>query len=166
MVRRRKRKRIGLAERLVLPRRGSPTRAVDGLRGDGLIDGRKLRALTSWMTVTRECLAIEVDTSLPGSRVVAVLERLRDLRGLPRRSRWTMARSSRPGCFDAWAYKRNVRLAFIRPGKPSTTATSRASTAVSRRVPERALVHEHAARALERSKPGASNTTPSPAQLP
>jgi hypothetical protein len=33
---------------------------------------------------TRECLAIEADTSLPGARVIEVLERLADLRGLPR----------------------------------------------------------------------------------
>ena len=50
---------------------------------DALIDGRKLRALTIVDDFTRECLAIEVDTLLPGSRVVAVLERLADIRGLP-----------------------------------------------------------------------------------
>ena len=34
---------------------------------------------------TREALAIEVDTSLPGRRVVRVLEQLRERRGLPAR---------------------------------------------------------------------------------
>ena len=84
MVRRRKRKRIGLAERLVLPAAQAPNQSwsMDYV-ADGLIDGRKLRALTIVDDFTRECLAIEVDTSLPGSRVVAVLERLRDIRGLP-----------------------------------------------------------------------------------
>lgn len=32
---------------------------------------------------TRECVAIEVDTSLPGLRVKQVLERLKEMRGLP-----------------------------------------------------------------------------------
>ena len=84
MVRKRKRKRIGLTERLVLPAVQSANQSwsMDYV-ADGLIDGRKLRALTIVDDFTRECLAIEVDTSLPGSRVVAVLERLRDLRGLP-----------------------------------------------------------------------------------
>ena len=36
---------------------------------------------------TRECLAIEVDTSLGGGRVVRVLEELKQLRGLPRQIR-------------------------------------------------------------------------------
>jgi putative transposase len=85
MVRKRKRKRIGLAERLVraLPTAPNQSWSMDYV-ADALIDGRKLRALTIVDDFTRECLAIEVDTSLPGSRVVAVLERLRDLRGLPR----------------------------------------------------------------------------------
>ncbi len=43
---------------------------------DSLIDGRKLRALTIVDDFSKECLALEVDASLPGSRVVAVLERL------------------------------------------------------------------------------------------
>ena len=36
---------------------------------------------------TRECLAIEVDTSLGGLRVVRVLEELKARRGLPRQIR-------------------------------------------------------------------------------
>lgn len=82
MVRKRKRKRIGLTERLVMPAPQAPNQSwsMDYV-ADALIDGRKLRALTIVDDFTRECLAIEVDTSLPGGRVVAVLERLRDLRG-------------------------------------------------------------------------------------
>jgi putative transposase len=36
---------------------------------DALADGRALRTLNVVDTFTRECLAIEVDTSLPGLRV-------------------------------------------------------------------------------------------------
>jgi transposase InsO family protein len=80
-----KRKRIGLVERLVVPAAQTPNQSwsMDYV-ADGLIDGRKLRALTVVDDFTRECLAIEVDTSLPGSRVVAVLERLRDSSWLAR----------------------------------------------------------------------------------
>ncbi len=50
---------------------------------DGLVDGRKLRCLTIVDDFSRECLALEVDTSINGRRVAAVLDRLGDLRGLP-----------------------------------------------------------------------------------
>jgi len=66
-VRRRKRKRIGVFERKPLP---TPTRAnvswsMDFV-ADGLIGGRRLRCLTIVDDCTRECLAIEVDTSITG----------------------------------------------------------------------------------------------------
>ena len=51
---------------------------------DMLHDGRRIRMLNVVDDCTRECLAIETDTSLPGTRVIEVLERLRDQRGLPR----------------------------------------------------------------------------------
>jgi len=119
MVRKRKRKRIGLTERrpLTMPSGPNQSWSMDYV-ADGLIDGRKLRALTIVDDFTRECLAIEVDTSLPGSRVVAVLERLRDLRGLPSSITVDHGPEFEGQVLDAWAYKRNVRLAFIRPGKP------------------------------------------------
>jgi putative transposase len=119
MVRKRKRKRIGLVERLVMPVPQAPNEnwSMDYV-ADALIDGRKLRALTIVDDFTRECLAIEVDTSLPGSRVVAVLERLADIRGLPASITVDHGPEFEGRVLDAWAYRRNVRLAFIRPGKP------------------------------------------------
>jgi len=44
---------------------------------------------------SRECLVLEVDTSITGKRVVAVLERLGDLRGLPLSITVDMALSSK-----------------------------------------------------------------------
>ena len=43
---------------------------------DSLFSGRRFRTLNVIDEFTRECLAIEVDFSLPGERVVRVLERL------------------------------------------------------------------------------------------
>jgi putative transposase len=119
MVRKRKRKRIALVERLVrkAPQAPNESWSMDYV-ADALIDGRKLRALTIVDDFTRECLAIEVDTSLPGSRVVAVLERLRDLRGLPKSITVDHGPEFEGRILDAWAYKNRVDLAFIRPGKP------------------------------------------------
>jgi putative transposase len=119
MVRKRKRKRIGLAERLVMPAPQRPNQSwsMDYV-ADALIDGRKLRVLAIVDDYSRECLALEVDTSLPGSRVVAVLERLADIRGLPGSITVDHGPEFEGRLLDAWAYRRGVRLAFIRPGKP------------------------------------------------
>jgi putative transposase len=50
---------------------------------DGLCDGRRLRCLAIVDDFSRECPVLEVDTSITAKRVVAVLERLAHLRGLP-----------------------------------------------------------------------------------
>lgn len=118
MVRKRKRKRIALAERLVRVAPTAPNQSWSMDVADSLIDGRKLRALTILDDFSKECLAIEVDTSLPGSRVVAVLERLRDLRELPASITVDHGPELEGRILDAWAYENNADLAFIRPGKP------------------------------------------------
>lgn len=80
-VRCRKRKRIGVKP-LPKPTAANVSWSMDFV-ADGLIGGRRLRCRTIVDDCTRECLAIEVDTSLPGLRVQAALERLADTRGLP-----------------------------------------------------------------------------------
>ena len=71
---------------------------------------------------TRECVAIEVDRSLPGLRVTRVLDRLRTMIGLPQ----TIVIDNGPEfagrTLDAWAYANGVMLRFIRPGKPIENA--------------------------------------------
>jgi putative transposase len=95
-VRRRKRKRIGPFERKPLPKPSTVNRSWSmDFVSDGLCDGRRLRVLAIVDDYSRECLALEVDTSITGKRVVAVLERLADLRGLPLSITGTMAPSSR-----------------------------------------------------------------------
>jgi len=122
-VRRRKRKRIGLFERKPLPK---PTSAnvswsMDFV-ADGLIGGRRLRCLTIVDDCTRECLAIEVDTSITGLRVQGVLERLAETRGLPQSITVDNGPEFDGQVLDKWAYRRNVHLSFIRPGKPNENA--------------------------------------------
>jgi len=51
---------------------------------DGLIHGRMPRMLAIVDDFSRKCLALEVDPSLPAACVVALLERLAEVRGLPR----------------------------------------------------------------------------------
>ena len=89
---------------------------------DTLADGRVFRLFNVVDDCTRECLAIEVDTSLGGHRVVAVLERLAVTRGLPN----TIVLDNGPEfsgrALDGWAHQRGVHLSFIRPGRPVENA--------------------------------------------
>src|SRR3954468_13058158 len=83
-VRRRQRKRLTRGERVPLP---TPTRRGErwsmDFTLDTLADGRAFRTLNIVDDYTRECVAIEVDRSLPGLRVTRVLDRLRAGVGLP-----------------------------------------------------------------------------------
>jgi putative transposase len=122
-VRRRKRKRIGPFERKPLPR---PT-AVNlswsmDFVSDGLCGGRKLRCLTIVDDYSRECPSIEVDTSITGRRVAAVLDRLADMRGLPLSITVDHGPEFEGQVLDEWAYRHGVQLNFIRPGKPVENA--------------------------------------------
>jgi putative transposase len=117
-VRRRKRKRIGLFERKPLPKPSAVNRSWSmDFVSDGLCDGRRLRCLAIVDDFSRECLVLEVDTSITGKRVVAVLERLADLRGLPLSITVDHGPEFEGQVLDAWAYPAGVRLSFIRPGK-------------------------------------------------
>lgn len=122
-VRRRKRKRIGPFERKPLPPPASPnvSWSMDFV-ADGLADGRRVRCLAIVDDCTRECLVLEVDTSLTGARVVSVLERLADSRGLPHSITVDHGPEFEGKVLDAWAYAKGVRLSFIRPGKPVENA--------------------------------------------
>jgi len=122
-VRRRKRKRIGLFERKPLPKPMSAniSWSMDFV-ADGLVGGRRLRCLTIVDDCTRECLAIEVDTSITGLRVQAVLDRLADTRGLPKSITVDNGPEFYGQVLDQWAYRTGVELSFIRPGKPNENA--------------------------------------------
>ena len=76
-VRRRNRKRLRVARPIPMaaPTRRNELWAMDFV-SDVLTDGRRFRSLTLVDALTRECPAIEVDTSLPGARVVRVLDRV------------------------------------------------------------------------------------------
>jgi putative transposase len=118
-VRKRRRKRIACVERKLLPvPTGSNQSWSMDFVSDGLAYGRRFRCLNVVDDYMRECLAIEVDTSLPGLRVKQVLERLRERRGLPTAITVDNAPEFAGKVLDAWAYEVGVMLSFIRPGEP------------------------------------------------
>ena len=121
-VRQRRRKRVSVARTpRVLPRRANERWSMDFVR-DTLGDGRAFRALTIVDDFTRESVAIEVDTSLPGERVVQVLERLAGTRGLPDGIVCDNGPEFAGQVLDQWAHRRGVQLLFIQPGKPVQNA--------------------------------------------
>jgi putative transposase len=122
-VRRRKRKRIGLVERKPLPTplTANQSWSMDFV-SDGLADGGRIRCLNIVDDCTRECLAIEADTSLTGTSVKAVLQRLADTRGLPRSITVDHGPEFEGQVLDSWAYETGVQLSFIRRGKPNESA--------------------------------------------
>ena len=81
--------------------------------------GRRFRTLNVVDEHTRECLAIEVDTSLPGARVVRVLERIAQLRGYPKQLVTDNGPEFISKVLAAWAQRHGVQHVFIRPGKPA-----------------------------------------------
>jgi putative transposase len=79
--------------------------------------------LTVVDTFTRESLAIEVDTSLPGARVDRVLDQVIAERGaIPTEITLDNGPELTSRALDQWAYERGVRLRFIDPGKPVQNA--------------------------------------------
>ena len=81
-------------------------------------EGRRFRTLNIVDTYSRACLAIEVDTSLPGQQVVRTLDRLVEMYGTPDRLRVDNGLEFVGRVLDAWVYTRKVQLHFIAPGKP------------------------------------------------
>ncbi len=123
MVRKRKRKRIAGVERQVKAPAAGPNQSWSmDFVSDGLVDGRRLRCLNIVDDFTKECLAIEVDTSLPGRRVVSVLQRLAESRGLPQSVTVDNGPEFAGKALDEWAYSQGLHLSFIQPGKPQQNA--------------------------------------------
>jgi putative transposase len=119
--RRRRRRRVARGTPLAGPTRINECRSLDFLL-DTLEDGRRVRLLAVVDDFTRACLAIEVDTSIGGRRVVEVLQRLVETRARPA----VLITDNGPEfvgrALDAWAYAQGIRLHFIEPGKPNQNA--------------------------------------------
>jgi Integrase core domain len=89
---------------------------------DCVSTGKVIRMLTMVYDCTRECPAIEVDSSLGGWRVRRVLDRVAAERGLPEAIVLDKGPEFRGRALAAWSEERGVRLEFIQPGKPVQNA--------------------------------------------
>ena len=84
---------------------------------DSTVTGRRFRALAIVDDYSRECPAIEVDTSLGGARVVGVLGETGETRGLPEVITVDNGPEFAGKARDEWAYRRGIKLSFIGPGQ-------------------------------------------------
>lgn len=103
------------------PQRANEQWALDFLQ-DALASGRTIRLLSVIDVFTREALALEVDTSLPGSAVVRVLDRLGGERPLPTQIVLDNGPELISRALEQWAHDHTVTLHFIDPGKPIQNA--------------------------------------------
>ena len=117
-VKRRKRKRW---VRIGRPREAAATPneewALDFI-SDKLATGRSVRVLSVVDAFTRECVALEADTSFASRRVTRVLERAMSRRGWPRRIRCDNGPELTSRHFLAWCIERRIELVHIQPGRP------------------------------------------------
>jgi putative transposase len=110
--------------------RGEPAPRVESINTrwsldfvhDTLRSGRRIRALTIVDDFSRESLAIEVDTSLSGSRVTRVLDAISADRGYPETIVLDNGTELTSLAMLRWAADHRVRLHHIAPGKPTQNA--------------------------------------------
>jgi putative transposase len=128
--------RLYREEKLAIRRRGRHKRGLGGVLAgswcpiaanqrwsldfteDCLANGRRFRTANLKDDCTRECPAILVDYSLPGRRVVTMLEDVARERGHPDMLVVDNGPELRGRDLDRWACENGVRLFFIDPGKP------------------------------------------------
>lgn len=85
---------------------------------DAARSGTKLKMLTIGDDFTRECLAIELATSLPSSKVVTVLARLFAQEGAPPFLRSDNGPEFIAHALKAWLSKHKAETFYIEPGCP------------------------------------------------
>jgi len=117
--RKRGRRRAPAAARLVLVPPSEPDQVwTMDFTQDTFASGRRFRTLNLMDGCTRAALEIEVDTSLPGLRVVRVLEGLKQQGRKPKYMIIDNGAEFTSQVVDRWAYENGVQLHFITPGRP------------------------------------------------
>ncbi len=85
---------------------------------DAVESGRAIRVLSVVDAYTRECLALEVDSSFASRRVTRVLEQIVAERGMPAAIRCDNGPELTSRHFVAWCIERKIELIHIQPGRP------------------------------------------------
>ena len=122
-VKRRKRKHLVRMGRVATePTRMTNQRWAIDFAHDVTASGRKFRVLSVVDEYSRECLALEVDTSFPSLRVTRVLDQIIEVRGKSESIRMDNGPELTSRHFLAWGVDRRIQLDHIQPGKPVQNA--------------------------------------------
>ncbi len=105
-------------EPLVMPPNANECWSIDFMH-DSLVSGHRFRTFNVLDDFNRECLAVEVDTSLPAARVVRTLDRIAAWRGYPAKLRMDNCPELISNTMAEWAEDRGITLEHIQPGKPT-----------------------------------------------
>ena len=108
-------------EPLAVPEKINQMWSMDFMH-DQLSDGRSLRLFNVLDDFNREGLGIEVDLSLPASRVIRALEQIIEWRGTPRTIRCDNGPEYISAALLSWAEQRGIRIEHIQAGKPQQNA--------------------------------------------
>lgn len=118
MHKRRKSRKVTRPKMLLpVPTRPNQIWAMDFV-SDSLATGRRFRVLTIKDLFTHEALRLHVDFSITGERVAEVLDRIKITRSLPKGIVCDNGSEYVSKAMDQWAYRNQVELKFIQPGKP------------------------------------------------
>src|SRR6185295_6140413 len=122
-VRRRRRKKVPLADRqpLVRPQQPNEVWSADFVF-DRTAEGRVLKCLTIVDDATTEAVAAVPARAIGGLAVTRILDRLAIDRGLPMALRTDNGPEFCSRAMLTWAYDRGVTLRLIEPGKPNQNA--------------------------------------------
>lgn len=120
-LRRKKKKLRHLRVTLEVPKAPDEVWSMDFIF-DRLSSGRQLKILTMVDHFSRSLPDLHPATSIKGSDVVEILERLRTQGRKPKTIVTDNGSEFRCKAMAAWATKNDVRLHFIEPGKPQQNA--------------------------------------------
>jgi putative transposase len=122
-VRRRRRKKIPLAERQPLIRPGQPNEvwSMDFVF-DRVAGGRTIKCLVIVDDATHESVAIVPEYSIGGNHLTRILDEICSRRGRPAVIRTDNGPEFIGKAMLTWAYRNKVALKLIEPGKPNQSA--------------------------------------------
>lgn len=120
---RRAKRRIPQRPSLPLSLPAAPNRVWSAdFMSDALYVGKRFRTFNVLDDFSREILAIEIDTSLTGTRLIRVFEQLHKERGLPEILRVDNGPEFLSGVFVDWAESVGMKIQYIQPGRPNQNA--------------------------------------------
>jgi putative transposase len=118
-IRKKSKSRTQLRVPMPLPSRANERWTMDFVSDQLGPSGRRYRVLTVIDEFTRECVTLFADFSIPSLRVTRVLG---ELSAIPQSISIDNGTEFTSQVMDTWAHQNNVKLDFIRPGKPNENA--------------------------------------------